>query len=192
MKKFQNNMWKKIRSNSGMSLLEMLCAVMILLLVSGGMTTAVSLAARQYQISMRGSEAQVLCSTLKTVIANELAYTTDIRVDTLNESGEGNVKMFQSQNYVIKGNLSTLMTDESGINGYGQILLGNSADTGESMNILGKASYSNGLLAKISSVTYSNRTCCFTLHISIGYDGTEYYGEDFQVLNVNRTQAKDL
>lgn len=187
MKMLKQKIIRKVRQKAGMSLLEMLCAIMILLLLTGGMTTAVSLAVRQYQRSMRESEAQVLYSTLKTMLSNELAYTTQIKVDTLEA---GNVEQFQSQNYVIKGNLSTLMTDETGKNGYGQILLGNSADTTETMKVLGKAAYTDGLLAKVTSITYSNVTHCFTVHLSIGYDGTEFYGEDFQVLNVNQTLAE--
>lgn len=172
-----------------MTVFELLCAVLILLLVSSGMASAVSLGVRQYQKSIRDSESKVLYSTLMTVLSNELAYTTDIRVDAVDVSGKGNVLQFQSQNYVIEGNLSTLMTDESGDNGYGQILLGNSKDTSESMRVLGKAAYANGLLAKVTSITYDNSNCCFSVYLSIGYQGTECYGGEFQVQNVNRTLA---
>ena len=172
-----------------MTVFELLCAVLILLLVSSGMASAVSLGVRQYQKSIRDSESKVLYSTLMTVLSNELAYTTDIRVDALDASGKGNVKQFQSQNYVIEGNLSTLMTDESGDDGYGQLLLGNSKDTSESMSVLGKAAYANGLLAKVTSITYDKSNFCFSVYLSIGYQGTECYGGEFQVQNVNRTQA---
>ena len=184
MKRIPDRVRKKIKNNSGMTVFELLCAVLILLLVSSGMASAVSLGVRQYQKSIRDSESKVLYSTLMTVLSNELAYTTDIRVD-----GKGNVLQFQSQNYVIEGNLSTLMTDESGDNGYGQILLGNSKDTSESMRVLGKAAYANGLLAKVTSITYDNSNCCFSVYLSIGYQGTECYGGEFQVQNVNRTPA---
>lgn len=185
MKTFHNKVKTKWENARGMSFVEMLCAVLIFLLVSGGMTTAVSLATRQYQKSMRDSESKILCSTLATVISNELAYTTEIKFDAA-----GNVTQFQSQNYTIEGNLSTLMTDESGENGYGQILLGNSTNTSESMNILGKAAYTNGLLAKIESLTYDNATHYFTAELSIGYKGSEYLSYQFQVMNVNQTEAK--
>ena len=176
----------KLKSKAGMSLLEVLCAVLILLLVSGGMTSAVTLAVNQYQKSMRNSEAQVLYSSLSTVLGHELAYTTNIKVNSLEN---GAVQQFLSQNFAIEHNLSTIMTDNSGTNGYGQILLGNSANPEESMNILGKAAYTKGLLAKVTSITYSNTTHYFTVYLSIGYDGTEYYGGEFQVKNVNETEA---
>lgn len=189
MKGIPDRVRKKIKNNSGMTVFELLCAVLILLLVSSGMASAVSLGVRQYQKSIRDSESKVLYSTLMTVLSNELAYTTDIRVDAVDVSGKSNVLQFQSQNYVIEGNLSTLMTDESGDYGYGQILLGNSKDTSESMRVLGKAAYANGLLAKVTSITYDNRNCCFSVYLSIGYQGTECYGGEFQVQNVNRTLA---
>ena len=184
----RNRIINKIRSYSGMSLLEMLCAILILLLATGGMTTAVSLAAKQFQMSMRNSESQVLCSTIKTVLGNELAYTTEIQVDALNDE-KGNVLKFQSQNYTIEESLSAIRTDNSGTDGYGQILLGNSEDTSESLNILGKGAYPHGLGAKVTSFTYDNKTYCFTVQLSIGYNGTECYSEEFQVMNVNKTEA---
>lgn len=186
MKKFDKKIRKKLKSKAGMSLLEVLCAVLILLLVSGGMTSAVTLAVNQYQKSMRNSESQVLYSSLSTVLGHELAYTTNIKVNSLEN---GAVQQFLSQNFAIEHNLSTIMTDNSGTNDYGQILLGNSANPEESMNILGKAAYTKGLLAKVTSITYSNTTHYFTVYLSIGYNGEEYYGGEFQVKNVNETEA---
>ncbi|MGN1141650.1 MAG: type II secretion system protein [Oliverpabstia sp.] len=188
MKIFRHNkIRKKLNNSSGMTLVEVLCAVLILLLVTGGMTTTVSLAVRQYQRSIRDSESKVLYSTLMTILRNELTYTTEIKIDN-----NGNVKQFQSQNYAIEGNLSTIMTDESGDNGYGQILLGNSDDVSESMPVVGKGAYSSGLLAKVTKITYDNASFCFTVYLSIGYNGTEYYGGTFQVMNVNKKVAQVL
>ena len=192
MKRLQKKIRNKWKSCTGMSFVEVLCAVLILLLVSGGMTSAVTLAVNQYQKSMRNSESKVLYSTLMTVIGNELTYTTHIVVDSLDGSGVGNVERFQSQNFAIEHNLSTIMTDKSGTNDYGQILFGNSSNPEESMNLLGKAAYTNGLLAKVTSITYNNYTHYFTVYLSIGYDGTECYGGEFQVKNVNEREAQIL
>lgn len=187
MKVIPEKVGKKIKSNSGMTIFELLCAVLILLLVSSGMASAVSLGVRQHQKSLRDSQSKVLYSTLMTVLSNELAYTTDIQMDT-----NGNVLRFQSQNYVIEGNLSALLTDESGDDGYGQLLLGNSEDPSENMNLLGKAAYAKGLLAKVTWITYNNSDCCFSVYLSIGYKGTECYGGEFQIRNVNQTKAQVL
>ncbi len=189
MKKNCNKFKEKMLNNSGASLLEMLCAILILLLVSGGMASGVSLANRQYDQSIRASESQILYSTLETVLKNELAYTTQIIVDSLDDKQSGSVKQFLSQNFAIKNNLSTIMTDNSGTGGYGQLLLGNSVNPEEKMNVLSKAAYTKGLLAMVTSITYSNTTHYFTVYLSIGYNGTEYYGGEFQVKNVNETTA---
>ena len=160
---------------------EMLCAVLILVLVSGGMATAVSLAARQYQQSMRESEAQILCSTLETILRNELAYTTEIKLNG------GEVKQFQSQTYAIKDSLSSIVIDDPDENGYGRLLLGN--DT-KNMDILGRGAYPHGLLVKIDEFTYYNSTHCFTVKLSVGCDGKDYATRKFQVLSANPKQVE--
>ena len=160
---------------------EMLCAVLILVLVSGGMATAVSLAARQYQQSMRESEAQILCSTLETILRNELAYTTEIKLN-------GNqVEQFQSQTYAIKDSLSSIVIDDPDEKGYGRLLLGN--DT-KNMDILGRGAYPHGLLVRIDEFTYDNSTHCFTVKLSVGCDGKDYATREFQVLSANPKQVE--
>lgn len=167
-----------------MSLGELLCAVLILTLVSGGMASAVALGVRQYQQSMRTSEAKILCSTLETILRSELAYTTQIK---LNE--DDTVAQFQSQNFAIKGNLSTLMTDGAGQqSGYGHVILANCDNPDEYMNVLGRGAYTNGLLAKVDSFTYDTLNHCFTVQISAGCDDETYATRMFQVINANQTE----
>ena len=173
-----------------MSLGELLCAVLILTLVSGGMASAVSLGVRQYQQSMRTSEAKVLCSTLETVLRSELAYTTHIELD-----GE-NVINFQCKN-VPKDrewrNFAKLTTDAETHGDYGYIILANCDDPSEYMEILGKGAYTNGLLAKVDKdqstdkeiFTYNKSNHCFTVQISVGCNGQTYATRRFQVINAN-------
>lgn len=174
---------QKLKSGRGMSLTELLCAVLILVLVSGGMATAVSLAARQYQQSMRESEAQILCSTLETILRNELAYTTEIKLN-----GD-KVEQFQSQTYAIKDSLSSIVIDDPDEKGYGRLLLGNDV---KNMDILGRGAYPHGLLVKIdeNGFTYDNSTHCFTVKLSVGCDGKDYATREFQVLNANLKQVE--
>ena len=184
---FYNRTTQKLYSSRGMTLVELLSALIILLLVSGGMAAAVSLGSQQYQKSMRDAEAMVLYSTLMTVLSNELMYTTDIRVD--DDEGIGNVAQFMSQNYVIEGNLSTLMTDNADGNDYGKLLLGNSKNTDEYMSVLGKASYTRGLSAKVTKFQYHNSEHYFIVELSIGYQGAPYYTKEFHVRSINETTA---
>lgn len=67
---------KRLRSMSGMTLTEMLCSVLVLLLVSALLTVGVNFSVRCYRESMAASEAQVLCSTLTTAISDKLRYST--------------------------------------------------------------------------------------------------------------------
>jgi len=181
---FYNRTTQKLYSSRGMTLVELLSALIILSLVTGGMAAAVSLGSQQYQKSMRDAEAMVLYSTLMTVLSNELTYSTDIHVDA-----QGTVQRFMSQNYVIKGNLSTLMTDDSDGNGYGKVLLGNSENTDEYMSVLGKASYTRGLSAKVTEFKYNNADHYFSVTLSIGHQGQPYYTNEFHVRSVNETNA---
>lgn len=179
--------YNKLHNNSGMTLLELLCAILILLLVTGVMTALISMGVEQYNKSMRNSQSQVLYSTLMTVISDELTYSTQIKTDDL-----GNVRQFLSKSYGIRGNLSTIMTDKSGLNGYGKIIFGNCDNPEEYLHILGKGSYPNGLTARVDSLTYYNDSSTFTVKLSIGYEGKEIHVGTFNVLNVNKTKAEIL
>ncbi len=64
----------KNKKTAGLTLTEMLCCVVILLLVSIGMVNGVSLAVRNYERSLMASESQILCSTLTSVVSDELRY----------------------------------------------------------------------------------------------------------------------
>ena len=64
----------KNKKTAGLTLTEMLCCVVIMLLVSIGMVNGVSLAVRNYQSSLMASESQVLCSTLTSIVSDELRY----------------------------------------------------------------------------------------------------------------------
>ena len=65
----------KLKNKSGLTLVEMLCCVVVMLLVSIGMVNGVSLAVRNYESSLMSSESQVLCSTLTNLVSDELRYS---------------------------------------------------------------------------------------------------------------------
>ena len=64
----------KNKKTAGLTLTEMLCCVVIMLLVSIGMVNGVSLAVRNYQSSLMASESQLLCSTISSLVTDELRY----------------------------------------------------------------------------------------------------------------------
>ena len=63
-----------LRDRRGFTLTELLCAVLIVLLVSALLTVGVRFAGRTYNSSMQLSEAQELCSTLTSVISDKLRF----------------------------------------------------------------------------------------------------------------------
>lgn len=84
----------KLKDKKGLTLVEMLCTVAILVLVSMVMVLGVQLGVRSYAKSVSYSEAQVLCSTLTTTISDELRYSGTLKVD-----GSGSVTGFFSQQF---------------------------------------------------------------------------------------------
>ena len=81
----------KLKDKKGLTLVEMLCTVAILVLVSMVMVLGVQLGVRSYAKSVSYSEAQVLCSTLTTTISDELRYSGTLKVD-----GSGSVTGFSA------------------------------------------------------------------------------------------------
>ena len=68
---------KKLASTAGLTLGELLVSVVVMSLVSVLLAAGVSVAARQYQESLVGSESQALCSTLTTAVASALRSAQD-------------------------------------------------------------------------------------------------------------------
>lgn len=66
--------------NKGFTLVEMLCTIVIILLISALVVTGVQLGVRSYHRSVSDSEAQVLCSTLTTAISDELRYAGTVHL----------------------------------------------------------------------------------------------------------------
>lgn len=62
----------KQKKKAGLTMVELLCALAVLLLVAACMVVGVSLAIRSYDRSLASSEAQVLCATLQTTVSDEL------------------------------------------------------------------------------------------------------------------------
>ena len=67
---------KKLRNQNGLTLTEMLCTVIIVLLFSSLVAVGANAAVRSFRISMADSQAQELCSTLTTAISDKLRYCT--------------------------------------------------------------------------------------------------------------------
>ena len=185
--------FRRLENQRGMTIAELLLAMMIFMLVAVGMTTGIRLAFNQYYTALRTAESHVLYSTLSTVIGDELRYTTIVKTST---GGSGPVTEYQgSAAYRSKyGEGSTLfMVDDDGnrTSGCGQIAYGQPDSTGTDGRklLLTKSAYPRNLRAKISNLTYNNEEGYFTVTLTIAYKDETLISEDFNVINVPGTKV---
>lgn len=158
---------KKLRNQNGLTLTEMLCTVIIVLLFSSLVAVGANAAVRSFRISMADSQAQELCSTLTTAISDKLRYCTVEADNTVFIQGVGYVNGAPNE-------IFTLNSDS------GQVYLG-----GE--KFLGAYAYPEGLKVKDFSVTYDATKRVFTVVFQIkdGRD-TKLAEADFQVKQINQ------
>lgn len=71
-------MRKKLNSESGLTLVEMLCAVVILILLGLLLNTGLEMAVRSYRSLTALSEAELLLSTAVNAIADDLRYARNV------------------------------------------------------------------------------------------------------------------
>ena len=146
---------------AGMTLVELLCALAVVLLVSAGMVLGVSLAVRSYERSVAGSEAQVLCSTLETIVSDEL---------------RGKVVGFFSQNHPDADNQQSEFTTD----GEGRVLLGG-------QKLLPNNAYPHGLRASVELKGYDKKTRIFTAVITVTDRGGDTLAQtELQVKQLNK------
>lgn len=131
------------RNQKGFTLVEMLCTVVILLLVSSMVTVGIRLAVDNYVTSITASESQELCTAILDGVSDELRYCS-IKdwADTTSRKGP----LFQSDRHA--GDRS-IAVDEKG-----QVVV-KAENTGEDATLQDEAllpgkSYPNGMRAEIT------------------------------------------
>lgn len=154
---------KKLRNQNGLTLTEMLCTVIIVLLFSSLVAVSANAAVRSFRISMADSQAQELCSTLTTAISDKLRYCT-VEAD--------NTVFIQGVGYV-KGPAEKIFTADSG-----QVYLGEN-------KLLGAYAYPEGLKGREFSVTYEENVFTVQFQIEDGRD-TKLAEAYFQVKQINQ------
>lgn len=156
---------KKLRNQNGLTLTEMLCTVIIVLLFSSLVAVGANAAVRSFRISMADSQAQELCSTLTTAISDKLRYCT-VEAD--------NTVFIQGVGYV-KGPAKDIFTADSG-----QVYL-------RENKLLGAYAYPEGLKVKDFSVEYNDTERVFTVKFQIeDRRDTKLAKADFQVKQINQ------
>ena len=75
---FMKRIVKKLQSNNGFTISELLIATLILLLTSGMLVTCIQLGMKQLYKQTQESEAQMLCTMLSTAVQDELTYASNV------------------------------------------------------------------------------------------------------------------
>lgn len=149
---------KKLRSQSGMTLTEMLCALVVLMLISSLLAVGVRFAVQTYRTSMADSQAQMLCSTVTTAIADKLRYCSGVT----SEDGKVFIKDIGSVESDEQG--SFFQVDETG-----QIVMQSGSETKQ---LLGAKSYPRGLKIRELKVAFSDTDRRF----AVSFDVTDTAG----------------
>ena len=156
---------KKLRNQNGLTLTEMLCTVIIVLLFSSLVAVGANAAVRSFRISMADSQAQELCSTLTTAISDKLRYCT-VETDAVFIQGVG----------YVKGPAKDIFT----VNDSGQVYLGGK-------KFLGAYAYPEDLKVKDFSVKYDGTKRIFTVAFQIkDRRDTKLAEANFQVKQINQ------
>ena len=118
----------RLKNNKGMSIVELLSAIAVMVLVTAVLVTGVRLGVKAYIRSVSMSEAQMLCTTLTTAVSDELRYAGTIKI-----AADGKVSFFSQ-----KGQDSSFKQDEKG-----HVLLADKP-------LLSDAAYPYGLKAEVT------------------------------------------
>ena len=155
----------KLRDQKGLTMVELLVTVVIVLLFSGLVAVGADAGVRSFRTSMADSQAQELCSTLTTAISDKLRYCT-VEAD--------NTVFIQGVGYV-KGPADKIFTADSG-----QVYLGEN-------KLLGAYAYPEGLKVKDFSVEYNGTERVFTVKFQIeDRRETKLAEAYFQVKQINQ------
>ena len=152
-------------------LTELLCAVLIVLLVSALLTVGVRFAGRTYNSSMQLSEAQELCSTLTSVISDKLRFC-----GTVTPGADGSLDHIFIQDLgSVEGEGAAFQVDADG-----QLTLG-------STRLLSSAAYPRGLRVRDVSLRYDSASGIFTVALQVGTADSTLAETDFEVRRLNHT-----
>lgn len=151
-----NNGVKKL-NNKGLTLVELLVTIVILMLVTAMIALAIDFGVRSFNKSNRQAEGQILCATLSTSIKDELRYAKNI-TGTPTGTDPGTLKFFSTNNSI--KNCSFSVIDESGTpaSDGGFIVLSKSkGEPGEkNYDLVPKKTYVYDLKAKFTKFEYDD------------------------------------
>ena len=162
----------RLKSSRGMTFMELLCAVLILLMSTALVLVGVNLALTTYRANMEASEAQVLYSTLTTVISDKLRYC-----GTVETAEDGTITQIFAQGIGTGSGEAFQLTD-------GKVTLGGKS-------LLGSGAYPRDLTVSSLTMTYNKDSRLFTVSLEVCNQKGQRLagGMDFQVKKLNTSEA---
>lgn len=154
----------KLRDQKGLTMVELLVTVVIVLLFSGLVAVGADAGVRSFRTSMADAQAQELCSTLTTALSDKLRYCTV-------ENDKKRI-FFQDVGYV-DGTVDSVFS----VNGDGQLEL-------DKKRFLGKAAYPQGLKINSFSISFADNTFTVSFQI-VNRERIAMASADFQVKRIN-------
>lgn len=110
-------MRKKLKDSAGLTLVEMLCAVLILVLLSLMLNTGLNMAMKSYLNITAESETQLLLNSLTNAIAAELRYAHEVSGDA-DPTYNGDCQItLESNGHIYAGGKELLPSEKNGAGG---------------------------------------------------------------------------
>ena len=163
----------RLKSSRGMTFMELLCAVLILMMSTALVLVGVNLALTTYRVNMEASEAQVLYSTLTTVISDKLRYC-----GTVETAEDGTITQIFAQGIGTGSGEAFQLTED------GKVMLGGKS-------LLGSGAYPRDLTVSSLTMTYNKDSRLFTVSMEISNQKGQRLagGMDFQVKKLNTSES---
>ena len=140
---------KKLKNNAGFSLGEMLLVMLILLLATGIVAGGIPAAANAYYKAVDGANAQILLSTTKTCLRDELALASEIKVSddqkTVSYTGADG-RTYEIYNTNNTEGVQGIMVKDTSVNGTEHFLVSSAAATPSLYSTYKSISYTNGIV----------------------------------------------
>ncbi len=161
------------QNNKGFTLVEMLCTIVIMLLVSATVTVGVRLAVESYTASITASESQTLCTTVLDAVSDVLRYSTHV-TDWSEELH------FQSDRY----DGIRYFAVEGGADG-GKVILASDSTDIPAQKLLPTKAYPNGLKVKLKLTPNQAENMVTVQVTALNSNGKELASRemDVQILN---------
>lgn len=141
-------MRRKLGEESGLTLVEMLAAVVVLILLGLMLNTGMQLAVRSYRTMIAHSEVQLLLSTLADALGDDLRYAQEVETDA-----GGKLTAYQDAS----GDTVSLVIGPDG-----QVYAGEK-------RILPPGAYGRGAYAvKTMDISFAEADSCFTVELKVG------------------------